>query len=85
MNPDIFKAILSALTMLPSIISSVEGTLHSGADKKAKALSITNTGLTVLDQLAPQVREDPKFQDALGKVNDAIVFAANLGTVLSKK
>lgn len=83
LNPKVFQLILTALAAAPGIIAHVNETIHGGATKKEKALELTSTGLSVLDQFAPSVRQDPKFLEAVGKANDAIYFAAKLGAELA--
>lgn len=80
---DIFKLILTGLTKLPDAIAAMKATAHSGATKKEKALAITNESLAVLDAVAPAVRQDPKFQELVGKANDALYEAAKYGQALA--
>lgn len=85
MNPKIFQLILTALSAAPGFIQHVKDTIHGdGKSKKEKALELTQTGLAVLDQFAPAVRQDEEFQRLVGVANDAIYEAAKYGALLAK-
>lgn len=86
LNMKIFQMILMGLAQAPAIIQHVADTIHgSGASKKDKALELTTIGLGVLDQFAPQVRQDAEFQRLVGVANDAIYQAAKYGALLAAK
>ncbi len=82
------KIFLSVLQFLPAIfgiIQHVEDTVKApGVTKKAKAIDLTLTGLAVVNQVAAaNVTSHPKFVAAVGKVNDAIVEAANVAAAIA--
>jgi hypothetical protein len=60
------------------VLQHVEQTVHGSASKKDKAIDLTVTGLATLGALDPAVLAHPKAQDVIGKMNDAIIEAANV-------
>lgn len=81
----IFNLIVSFLPpALAAPISAAETVLTSGADKKAKVLSVATNALIALNAVHPNLVNDPRFQLAMGKVNDAIVEAAKVAEQLAQ-
>jgi hypothetical protein len=65
-------------------IRVAEAALSSGADKKTKALEVAEATLGSLQGLTDTgIIANPTFKAALGQVNDAIVYAANVAQKLS--
>lgn len=80
----IFNTILQFLPLIIGAVQHVQQTVQaSGPTKKAKALDIVNTALLATQAVAPEVLSHPAFQDALGKVNDAVVFAGQVGQAVA--
>lgn len=81
---NLFNRILSFLPLIMGAVQHVQATVTaSGADKKTKALDMVLTGLTTMNAIDPTVLAHPAFQDALGKVNDAVVFAGKVGQAIA--
>lgn len=79
-----FNTVLQFLPLIIGAIQHVQQTVNApGATKKAKVLDIVNTALETTGVIAPEVLAHPAFQDALGKVNDAVVFAGQIGQAVA--
>lgn len=77
---NIFGKLLQWLPALFQAAQTIQNTINApGQDKKTKAIEMVTTGLQTVNQIDPSVLAHPAFQDALGKVNDAIVYAAQVG------
>lgn len=60
----------------------IEDAITGSATKKQKALEIALAGLATTKELAT-VSQNPKFIEAMGKVNDALIAAANIAQQLA--
>ncbi len=84
---DIFHALLGFLPgeLGSNIRKMEEAVTEKGVDKKTKVINATSAGLKVGISLSEDVIKNPKFQAAMGKVNDGLVEAANIAQAIHDK
>jgi predicted phage tail protein len=77
---DFLKLFLRSLSLLPSLIQSVEALYgaKSGAQKKDAALAIVSSSLNMADAVtAKQIADAPKFTAGLSLIVDGVVECLN--------
>jgi predicted phage tail protein len=77
---DFLKLFLRSLSLLPSLIQSVEALYgaKSGAQKKDAALAIVGSSLNMADAVtAKQIADAPKFTAGLSLIVDGVVECLN--------
>lgn len=81
----VFSLILKGLAKAPEVIDALKHTAHSNDTKREKAFEVTHTALETLDAIAPEVRQNPRFQELERRANDAIYELAKYGQLLADK